>query len=91
MREFDQLYSNKLYKLSLRAKENNWTKVNLVKLIHGNLAHYEAWRFYDDRAPQILDWCETRTQDEWCEFAGTFYFRNEQDALMFVLFWSSRK
>jgi hypothetical protein len=91
MPEFDQKYSNQLCQVSLRAIEEGWTKINLVELIYEDLKHYEAWRCYDERAPKILEWCAEQSQDKWCEFAGKFYFKNEQDAIMFTLRWCAGK
>ena len=86
MKDFDQAYSNLLHQASLRALEEDWTKINLVELETTNLKHYEAWRFYDDRADMILEWCDSHC-GEYSEFAGKFYFKDPHDATLFSMRW----
>jgi hypothetical protein len=87
MKEFDQKYSSELCKISIRAIEEGWHRVNLVEILYENIKYYESWRNVDERAPVILEWCKQNSSDEWCEFAGKFYFKNEHDVSFFALKW----
>tara|TARA_B100000963_G_C22125254_1_gene450831 strand:+ start:192 stop:500 length:309 start_codon:yes stop_codon:yes gene_type:complete len=36
---------------------------------------------------QLVDWCNTHCQDHYVAYQGKFYFKNENDAAYFTMYW----
>ena len=71
----------------MRALDEGWTKISYDELDTDSIRNYSSWVAHDPNSKMILEWCEKTCSNEWAEFAGKFFFKDEQDAIMFSLKW----
>lgn len=75
------------------AKEEQWDEFNYIlasslKEDGTHLSHYDGWAIYAREAKVIFAWCEKNIKSEWAYAGGKFYFKLQQDYVMFALKWA---
>jgi hypothetical protein len=72
----------------IRKIQNTWNRVCYCGKRNQQLVSYDAWAEYNqEEAHTIKEWCKVHCNDQWIEISGNFYFKHQEDALLFSLKW----
>ena len=60
----------------------NWTCVS-----HENINYEKVMIEGAGHITQLVDWCNSHLQDHYVAYQGKFYFKNDNDAAYFTMYW----